>query len=63
MTMEKNEATHRHPGGPIETFENAPLPTAATLRKRHSLIRQFIKFVGFDLTILRMVAKGHDPKH
>ncbi len=49
-------------GGPIADLSNAPLPTKATLRSRKALIRQFIKFVSFDLTIMAMVIRGHNPK-
>lgn len=44
---------------PFANLENAPMPTPATLRHRRSLAAQFLKFVGFDLRIMRMVMKGH----
>ena len=50
-------------GGPTVDFKNAPLPTRATLRRRKALIRQFFKFLGFNLTIMKMVSLGHHPKH
>lgn len=46
-------------GGPVADLSNAPLPTAATLRMRQCIPVQFVKFVGFDLRIMRMVLKGH----
>ena len=49
-------------GGPIVDLSNGPLPTKATLRSRKALIRQFFKFISFDLTIMAMVIRGHNPK-
>jgi len=42
-----------------ESIAAAPLPTAKTLRARRSLPKQAIRFVAFNLKMLRMVAKGH----
>lgn len=44
---------------PVLDLSKAPMPTEATLKARHSLPMQFLKFVGFDLRIMRMVLKGH----
>lgn len=46
-------------GSKVADLSAAPLPTPQTLRARQALIPQFFKFVGFDLTIMRMVLKGH----
>lgn len=46
-------------GGPVANLDNAPMPTKQTLRARKSIIPQLFKFVAFDLTIMRMVLKGH----
>lgn len=44
---------------PVADLSLAPLPTAATLRRRSSVAFQAIRFVAFNLRILRMAAKGH----
>ena len=44
---------------PVADLSGAPLPTAATLRRRRSVLFQLPRFVGFNLRILRMAAKGH----
>ncbi len=44
---------------PVADLSKAPLPTAATLKARQSVVKQFLRFVTFDLRIMRMVAKGH----
>jgi hypothetical protein len=44
---------------PIVDLSAAPLPTQRTLRARQNLLGQFVKFVAFDLRIMRMVAKGN----
>lgn len=46
-------------GGPIADLSGAPLPTKKTLRSRMNIPAQLVKFVGFDLRIMRMVLKGH----
>jgi hypothetical protein len=37
----------------------APLPTSRTLRARSSLAYQALRFVAFNVRMLRMVLKGH----
>ncbi|MDA8102665.1 MAG: hypothetical protein M0Z34_06855 [Nitrospiraceae bacterium] len=37
----------------------APLPTAGTLRARKSLPRQVLRFIAFNLRMLKMVRMGH----
>jgi hypothetical protein len=37
----------------------APLPTRKTLRARSSLPYQVMRFVAFNIRMLRMVRKGH----
>ncbi|MEP7090034.1 MAG: hypothetical protein ABI776_07970 [Nocardioidaceae bacterium] len=44
---------------PVADLSRAPLPTAATLRRRNALIFQVTRFVAFNARILRMAAKGH----
>lgn len=44
---------------PVADLSGAPLPTAATLRRRGSVPFQLTRFVAFNLRILRMAAKGH----
>lgn len=44
---------------PVADLSKAPLPTEKTLRMRRNLPLQFLRFVSFDLRIMRMVAKGH----
>lgn len=44
---------------PVADLSRAPLPTAATLRRRKSLIYQLTRFIAFNARILRMAAKGH----
>ncbi len=58
-TISDHPAAPRYEGGPVADLSAAPLPTPQTLRARQSLVPQFFKFVGFDLTIMRMVLKGH----
>lgn len=43
---------------PIADLSRAPLPTAATLRKRQSVSVQLTRFVVFNARIMRMVLKG-----
>ena len=43
---------------PTADLSRAPLPTAATLRRRRSLPFQFTRFAVFNTRIMRMVAKG-----
>ncbi len=60
--MEKTKDTSDDlAGGPIANLDNAPLPTKGTLRARKAVVRQFFQFIAFDLTIMRMVIKGHKP--
>lgn len=58
-TLETSGPTDYLRGGPVADLENAPLPTRKTLRARRGLVRQFFKFLAFDLTIMSMVIKGH----
>ena len=44
---------------PIADLSKSPLPTAKTLRGRQNLFGQFLRFIAFDLRIMRMVVKGH----
>jgi len=44
---------------PVADLSKAPLPTAATLRRRKSVVYQLGRFISFSLSILRMTAKGH----
>ena len=44
---------------PIADLTKAPLPTARTLKARQNIFGQFLRFVAFDLRIMRMVIKGH----
>lgn len=44
---------------PFADISDAPYPTKKTLRHRKSLIPQFFKFMAFNLSIMRMVTKGH----
>ena len=44
---------------PIADLSSAPLPTEKTLRARQNLLGQFMRFIAFDLRIMRMVVKGH----
>ncbi|MGC3994706.1 MAG: hypothetical protein QM779_11435 [Propionicimonas sp.] len=46
-------------GDPVADLSKAPLPTSKTLRSRQNLPIQLLRFISFDLRILRMVAKGH----
>lgn len=38
----------------------APLPTARTLRERSNVSYQVLRFLAFNLKMLRMVKKGHN---
>ena len=40
---------------PIADLSGAPLPTARTLRRRRSLPTQLVRFVVFNLRIVRMI--------
>lgn len=42
-----------------ERIAAAPLPTAATLRRRKSLPVQLVRFALINLRMMRMVRKGH----
>ena len=44
---------------PVADLSGAPLPTAATLRRRNSPVFQVSRFIAFNVRILRMAAKGH----
>ena len=41
-----------------QRIAEAPLPTTATLRARSSLPYQAVRFMAFNLRMLRMVRKG-----
>ena len=43
----------------VADLSRSPLPTRVTLRRRQNVVLQFVRFVRFDLRIMRMVAKGH----
>lgn len=43
---------------PVLDLSAAPLPTAKTLRKRRSLPAQLLRFVAFNLRIMRIVLRG-----
>ncbi|HYF71767.1 MAG TPA: hypothetical protein VD864_03045 [Nocardioides sp.] len=40
---------------PVADLSGAPLPTARTLRRRRSLPTQLVRFVVFNLRIVRMI--------
>lgn len=44
---------------PVADLSRAPLPTRRTLRRRRSLPAQALRFLSFNLRIMRMVVKGH----
>lgn len=44
---------------PVADLSRAPLPTRGTLRRRRSLPVQSLRFLSFNLRIMRMVVKGH----
>ncbi|MDP9800675.1 hypothetical protein J2S49_000751 [Arcanobacterium wilhelmae] len=44
---------------PVVDISKAPLPTKGTLRARHCLPLQLAKFVGFNLSMTKMVIRGH----
>jgi hypothetical protein len=44
---------------PVADLSRSPLPTQKTLKLRRNLAVQFVRFVAFDLRIMRMVLKGH----
>ncbi|MDR0782166.1 MAG: hypothetical protein LBE83_00155 [Propionibacteriaceae bacterium] len=37
----------------------APLPTAKTLRQRRNLAYQFVRFLGINLKMIRVIVSGH----
>jgi len=41
------------------SIAEAPLPTARTLRKRRSLPFQAMRFVAFNLRMMKMVTRAH----
>ncbi|WP_298339124.1 hypothetical protein [Ferrimicrobium sp.] len=43
-----------------QDIADAPLPTRRTLRTRHNMAYQLIRFALFNLRMLKMVGKGHD---
>ncbi len=60
MTAEKTDTkVEKFEGSPVADLSAAPLPTPQTLKARQAIVPQLFKFVGFDLTIMRMVLKGH----
>lgn len=48
---------------PVADLTGAPLPTRGTLRRRRSLPAQSLRFLSFNLRIMRMVVKGHKRSH
>ncbi len=47
------------PASPVADLSRSPLPTKRTLDRRRNVALQFIRFVRFDLRIMRMVSKAH----
>ncbi|GAB2859496.1 hypothetical protein [Nocardioides pacificus] len=47
-----------HGRQPVADLTKAPLPTAATLRRRRSIPFQLTRFAVFNTRIMRMVLKG-----
>ncbi|MDD2818384.1 MAG: hypothetical protein PHN51_06270 [Candidatus Nanopelagicales bacterium] len=43
----------------LETFPNAPLPTAKDLKARKNLFVQLFRFAGLNLKMIGMINKGH----
>ena len=43
----------------VADLSRSPLPTKKTLDRRQNVFIQFIRFVRFDLRIMRMVSKAH----
>lgn len=43
----------------VADLSKAPLPTAATLKKRQSLAFQATRFIAFNAKMMRIVLKGH----
>lgn len=44
---------------PVVDLSAAPLPTAQTLKMRQSLPTQLVRFVAFNLRIVRLLISGH----
>ncbi|MBK8459979.1 MAG: hypothetical protein WAS07_04055 [Micropruina sp.] len=44
---------------PLLDVSKAPLPTPKTLAQRQSLPFQFLRFLAFNVRIMRMVIRGH----
>lgn len=42
-----------------QTFDHAPMPTARTLRRRHSLVVQLWRFAMINLRMARMIRRSH----
>ena len=42
---------------PYLDTSHAPLPTRRTLRHRRGLVRQSVRFIGFNLRILRVLRR------
>jgi hypothetical protein len=58
-TSPASEPTQTDEIQPVADLSGAPMPTAATLRRRRSILFQLTRFVAFNLRIIRMAAKGH----
>ena len=43
----------------LETFPNAPSPTAQELKARKNLFVQAFRFAGLNLKMIAMINKGH----
>lgn len=55
----KPEETLCLDGDASKLIDQAPLPTARTLRQRSNLVLQFFRFLSINMNIMRMVWKGH----
>ncbi|AXT84372.1 hypothetical protein C6I20_03610 [Aeromicrobium sp. A1-2] len=58
-TSSSSEPAPTDDNQPVADLSGAPLPTAATLRRRNSVVFQLTRFIAFNLRILRMASKGH----
>ncbi|CAI9403498.1 hypothetical protein [Nocardioides sp. T2.26MG-1] len=55
MTERTPDAHSADEPQPVADLSRAPLPTARTLRRRRSLPAQLVRFVAFNLRIVRMI--------
>jgi hypothetical protein len=42
-----------------KSIADAPMPTAQTLRRRQSIPFQVLRFISFNLRMLKMVTRAH----